>query len=46
MIDQTPRISRRAVLSGAAAITAVATFPARAQTPPIKLGTLNEGALS
>jgi len=40
MIDQTPRISRRAVLSGAAAITAVATFPARAQTPPIKLGTL------
>ncbi len=40
MIDQTPRISRRAVLSGAAAITAAATFPVRAQTPPIKLGTL------
>jgi ABC-type branched-subunit amino acid transport system substrate-binding protein len=40
MIDQTPRISRRAVLSGAAAITAVAALAARAQTPPIKLGTL------
>jgi len=40
MINETPRISRRAVLGGTVAITAVAAFPARAQTPPIKLGTL------
>src|SRR5437773_10217744 len=40
MINEPPRISRRTVLSGAAAITAVNVLPARAQTPPIKLGTL------
>jgi branched-chain amino acid transport system substrate-binding protein len=40
MINETPRISRRAVLGGAAAIVASAALPARAQAPPIKLGTL------
>src|SRR5437667_9033829 len=40
MISEPPRISRRTVLGGAAAITAVNVLPARAQTPPIKLGTL------
>ncbi len=40
MTNETSRISRRAVLSGAAALTAVATLPARAQAPPVKLGTL------
>jgi ABC-type branched-subunit amino acid transport system substrate-binding protein len=40
MTNETSRISRRAVLGGAAALTAVAALPARAQAPPIKLGTL------
>ncbi len=40
MTSETSRISRRAVLSGAAALTAVATLPARAQAAPVKLGTL------
>jgi branched-chain amino acid transport system substrate-binding protein len=40
MINETLRISRRAVLGGAAAIAASAALPARAQAPPIKLGTL------
>jgi branched-chain amino acid transport system substrate-binding protein len=40
MTSETSRIPRRAVLSGAAALTAVATLPARAQAPPVKLGTL------
>lgn len=40
MINETPRISRRAVLGGAAAIVASAALPAGAQAPPIKLGTL------
>src|SRR5436309_11524955 len=40
MINEPPRISRRTVLSGAAAITAVSILPARAQAAPIKLGTL------
>lgn len=40
MINETPRISRRAVLGGAAALAASAALPARAQAPPIKLGTL------
>lgn len=40
MATETSRISRRAVLTGAAALTAAAALPARAQAPPIKLGTL------
>ena len=40
MANETSRISRRAVLTGAAALTAAAAWPARAQAPPIKLGTL------
>ena len=40
MTTETSRISRRALLTGAAALTAAAAVPARAQTPPIKLGTL------
>src|SRR5881409_3555470 len=40
MISEPPRISRRTVLGGAAAITAVSILPARAQAAPIKLGTL------
>ena len=40
MTTEASRISRRAVLTGAAALTAAAAVPARAQTPPIKLGTL------
>ena len=40
MTTETSRISRRALLTGAAALTAAAAVPARAQAPPIKLGTL------
>ena len=40
MTTEASRISRRAVLTGAAALTAAAAVPARAQAPPIKLGTL------
>jgi len=40
MSSETRRISRRAVLGGTAAIAAVHALPARAQAPPIKLGTL------
>src|ERR1700730_13153406 len=40
MAHETSRISRRAVLTGAAALTAAAAWPARAQAPLIKLGTL------
>jgi len=40
MTTETSRISRRAILTGAAALTAAAAVPARAQAPPIKLGTL------
>lgn len=40
MTDEASRISRRALLTGAVALTAAAAVPARAQAPPIKLGTL------
>jgi len=40
MTSETSRISRRTVLAAAAALTAVAALPARAQAPPVKLGTL------
>lgn len=40
MTTEASRISRRALLTGAAALTAAAAVPARAQAPPIKLGTL------
>ena len=40
MTTETSRISRRALLTGAAGLTAAAAVPARAQAPPIKLGTL------
>ena len=40
MTTEASRISRRAGLTGAAALTAAAAVPARAQTSPIKLGTL------
>jgi len=40
MTTEASRISRRALLAGAAALTAAAAVPARAQAPPIKLGTL------
>jgi len=40
MTTEASRISRRAVLTGALALTAAAAAPARAQAPPIKLGTL------
>src|SRR6266567_7069076 len=40
MTSDTSRTSRRTVLGGAAALTAVAALPARAQAPPVKLGTL------
>lgn len=40
MTTEASRISRRAILTGAAALTAAAAVPARAQAPPIKLGTL------
>ena len=40
MTTEASRISRRAVLTGAGALTAAAAVPARAQAPPIKLGTL------
>lgn len=40
MTTETSRISRRALLTGAAVLTAAAAVPARAQAPPIKLGTL------
>jgi len=40
MISTPSRISRRVVLGGAAALAASTAWPVRAQTPPIKLGTL------
>ena len=40
MTSETARISRRAVLGGTAALAAAHALPARAQAPPIKLGTL------
>ena len=40
MTSETSRISRRTVLAAAAALTAVAALPARAQAPSVKLGTL------
>lgn len=40
MTTEASRSSRRALLTGAAALTAAAAVPARAQAPPIKLGTL------
>ena len=40
MITTPSRISRRAVLGGAAALVTSTALPVRAQAPPIKLGTL------
>src|SRR5499425_3437833 len=40
MITTPSRISRRAVLGGAATLVASTALPVRAQAPPIKLGTL------
>jgi ABC-type branched-subunit amino acid transport system substrate-binding protein len=40
MTTDTPRIPRRAVLGGAAALALSTALPVRAQAPPVRLGTL------